>query len=86
MRRGIDCAEIGFVLDDAAGEQSSALPADQKLAEQLASNDSRVAIEEIAREPRSLPVNSVADIGDLPTCEAIEGLWFPSITIKVNHE
>jgi hypothetical protein len=23
-----------------------------------------------------------ADIGALPTCEAIEGLWFPSITIK----
>ena len=54
VRRRIDGAEIGFVLDDAAGKKFAALAADEELAEKVSrATVIGVAIEEIAGQPRS---------------------------------
>src|SRR5271157_1384726 len=50
VRGGIVRAEVGFVLDDPAGEQLPAFATDEQFAQQLASHGNRVAVEELARE------------------------------------
>src|SRR5271166_5640234 len=50
VRGGIVLAEVRFVLDDPAGEQLPAFATDEQFAQQLASHDNRVAVEELARE------------------------------------
>ena len=50
MGSGIDLAEIGFGLDDAADEQLTLVAAHQQLSEQFARDDGGVAVEEAGRD------------------------------------
>ena len=50
MGRGIIGAEISLDFNDASGEEFAALSADKNIAQQIRSNQARVAVVERARE------------------------------------